>query len=177
MFACAVAKAARSGALHLLHVLHHDRLGLLQLLGRAEHHDLGAGLVLDRDVAGRRVEGVAGLEDLLAIRVSKGEAAVDDVTPVRALAAVVRQPLEHGGRVDVLAELDETHRVAVDVLVPILHRTMVVDLRALLRYLRHGYLLGSWWMPLPTLSGRARRSQGCRVSHRGSGGSKEHRSS
>src|SRR4051794_11633783 len=160
MLACAAAKAARSGALHLLHVLHHDRLGLLQLLGGAEHHDLGAGLVLDRDVAGRRVEGVAGPEDLLAIRVAKGEAARDDVAPVRALAAVVRQPLEHRGRIDVLAELDEAHRVAVDVRVPILHRTVVINLRALLRYLRHGCLLRTWLWALPTLSATTRGAQG-----------------
>jgi hypothetical protein len=94
--------------------------------------------VLDRNVAGRRVEGVAGSEDLLTIRVAKGEAALDDVAPVRALAAIVGGPLEQRRRVDVLAELDETHRVAVDVLVPILHGAVVVDLRgALLRYLRH----------------------------------------
>ena len=35
-----------------------------QLLGGAEHHDLGARLVLHRDVPGRRVEGLARLVDL-----------------------------------------------------------------------------------------------------------------
>ena len=34
-------------------------------------HDLGAGLVLHRDVAGRRVKRVAGLEDLLAVGVAE----------------------------------------------------------------------------------------------------------
>ena len=38
-------------------------------------HDLGAGLVLHRDVAGRRVEGVAGLVDLVAVGVPEGHAA------------------------------------------------------------------------------------------------------
>ncbi len=37
----------------------------------AEDHDLGAGLVLHGDVAGRRVEGVAGLVNLVAIGVSR----------------------------------------------------------------------------------------------------------
>ena len=77
-------------------------------------HDLGAGLVLHRDVAGRRVEGVAGLEDLLAVGEAKGHPAVDHVAPVRALAAVVRKPLHQRRRVDVLAERREVHRVALE---------------------------------------------------------------
>jgi hypothetical protein len=82
-----------SAGLHRLHVLHHDRLGLVQLLGGAEEHQLGAGLMLHGDVAWRRVERVAGLEDLFAIGVAKGRPAADDVAPMRALAAVVRKPL------------------------------------------------------------------------------------
>ena len=41
----------------------------LQLVRGAEHHDLGARLVLDRRVTRRRVERVARLEDLVAVRV------------------------------------------------------------------------------------------------------------
>ena len=58
---------ARRAPLQRLHVPHHHRLGLVELLGGAEHHDLAAGLVLDRDVAGRREERIAGLEALLAV--------------------------------------------------------------------------------------------------------------
>src|SRR5207302_6732909 len=46
--------------------------------------------------------------------------------------------LEKWGSIDVLEKRHEVHRVAVDVLVVILHRTRSVDLRrALPRYLRH----------------------------------------
>ena len=66
-----VPRARRPGLgvrpLHRLHVPHHHGLGLVQLLGGAEHHDLAAGLVLHRDVAGRREERIAGLEALLAV--------------------------------------------------------------------------------------------------------------
>jgi hypothetical protein len=41
----------------------------VQLFGWAEPHELGAGLVLYRDVAGRRVEGVAGPEYLITVGV------------------------------------------------------------------------------------------------------------
>jgi hypothetical protein len=47
------------------HVLHHDRLGRAQFFAGAERHELGAGIVLHRDVAGWRVEGVACLENLI----------------------------------------------------------------------------------------------------------------
>ena len=56
----------------------------------------------ERDVAGRQVEGVAGLEDLLAVGEAEGQPALEHVAPVRALAAVVGQPLEQRRRVDVL---------------------------------------------------------------------------
>src|SRR5438309_5847851 len=74
--AVAIASVILSG-LHRLHVLHQDRLGVTQLFGGAEHHDLGAWVIAHRDVAGRRVEGVAGFEDLLAIGVAKRHLAVD----------------------------------------------------------------------------------------------------
>ena len=78
---------------------------------------------------GRRVERVAGLEDLLAIGVAKGQPAADDVAPMRALAAVVRKPLHEGRRVDVLAERREIHRVAVELVGPIHHRAELAALR------------------------------------------------
>ena len=78
-----------SGALHCLHVPHHRVLDDLQLLGRAELDELAAG-VGERDVAGREVERVAGLEDLLVVGEAIREPALEDVAPVRALAAVVR---------------------------------------------------------------------------------------
>jgi hypothetical protein len=55
-------------------------------------------------VAGRRVEGVAGFEDLLAIGIAKGQLAADDIAPMRALAAVIRKPFHEGRPVDVLVE-------------------------------------------------------------------------
>jgi hypothetical protein len=41
------------------------------------HVDLGAGLVLHRDVAGRRVEGVADLENLITVGVPSGQLALE----------------------------------------------------------------------------------------------------
>ena len=57
-------------------------------------HHLGAGLVLDRGVAGRGVERVTGPEDLLAVGVPERSLAADHVAPVRALAAVVGETLQ-----------------------------------------------------------------------------------
>jgi hypothetical protein len=108
-----------------------------QLLARAELEVLAPGFGR-RNVPGRQVERIAGLEDLLVVREAKGQPALEDISPVRALAAVVGQAPEERGRVDVLAKGHEVDRVAVQVLVPILHRAMLLDLRgALLRYLRH----------------------------------------
>jgi hypothetical protein len=63
------------------------------------NHKIGARLVLHRDVAGRRVEGVAGVENLITVGVSSGHLAIEDVAPMRALAAVVRKALHQGRRV------------------------------------------------------------------------------
>jgi hypothetical protein len=65
--------------------------------GLKEHH-LGAGFMFHGNVTWWRVEGVAGLEDLSAIGVAKGQLAVDDVAPMRTLAAVVREPFMRGSR-------------------------------------------------------------------------------
>jgi hypothetical protein len=57
---------------------------------------------------------------------------------VRALAAVVRQPLQQRRGVDVLAERHEVDRVAIEILVAILDRAVLLDVRcAVLRDLRH----------------------------------------
>ena len=55
--------------------------------------------------------------------------AVDNVAPMRALAAVVRKALHQGGRVDVLAERSEIHRVAIDLVRLIRHRAKLPALR------------------------------------------------
>ena len=81
-----------------------------------------------RHVAGREVERVAGLEDLLVVGEAVGQPALEHVAPVRALAAVVGQPLEQRRPVDVLAERHEVDRVAVDVLAPLLDDAVVLDL-------------------------------------------------
>jgi hypothetical protein len=77
-------------------VLHHDRLDPTQLFSGAERHELGAGLVRHRDVTGRRKEGVACLEDLITVGIPSGHLALDDVTTMRAMAAVVRKPFQEG---------------------------------------------------------------------------------
>src|ERR1044072_6211670 len=75
-----------SAALHRLHVFRHDLLSLLEVVRGAEEHDLRAGLVLHRDVAGRSEEGAPRLEDLLDIRVAERHPPADDVAPMRTLA-------------------------------------------------------------------------------------------
>jgi len=67
-----------------------------QLFAGAEPQDLGAGLVLHRDVAGRDEDGVAGLEDLIPVGVPSGHPALEDVAPMWTLAAVVRKPFMKG---------------------------------------------------------------------------------
>src|SRR5947207_9337148 len=123
----------------LQHLLAHDA----QLLARAELDELRAGRDLGR-MARRDVERVAGLEDLVAIAVVIGDLAVQHVAPVRAVAPVVRQALQERRAVDVDAERQKVDRVAVDVLVAVFDRPVILDLRcALLRYLRHLRLLCS----------------------------------
>ena len=58
--------------LHRLHVPRHRLGDRSQLLGGAELDVLAAGS-RQRDVAGREVEGVAGLEDLLAVGEAEGQ--------------------------------------------------------------------------------------------------------
>ena len=48
-FPAASLRSAALGRLQRLDVLHHHGLGLRELVGRAEHQDLGPGLVLDRE--------------------------------------------------------------------------------------------------------------------------------
>src|SRR6185436_2676628 len=110
----------------------------LQLRARAELDVFRAGLRL-RDVPGWQVEGVSGLDDLVVVPEAECHAPLEHIAPVGARAVVVRQALHDRGRVDVVAEGHEVDRVAVDVLVAILDRADVLDVRgALLRYLRHG---------------------------------------
>jgi hypothetical protein len=63
-------------------------------------------------VAGRRVVGVAGLVGLVAVGELEGEPPLDDVAPVRALAAVVGKVLEERRQVGVLGVRLEPDRVA-----------------------------------------------------------------
>jgi hypothetical protein len=94
----------------------------------AEPHELGAGLVLHRDVAGRRVEGVAGLEHLITVGVPSGHLALEDIAPMRARAAVVRKPLHQGRRVEVFEDRCEAHGVAVELAAQIHHRASLLAL-------------------------------------------------
>ena len=80
-----------SRPLHCLHVPHHRRLDRPKRVTGTELDDLTAALG-ERDVTGREVERVAGLEHLFAVGEPVGDPTREDITPVRALAAVVRQP-------------------------------------------------------------------------------------
>jgi hypothetical protein len=79
-------------------------------------------------VARRRIEGVACLEDLITVGVPSGHLALEDVAPMRALAAVVRKPLHEGRRVDVLVDRREAHDVAVQLVAQIHHRAGILAL-------------------------------------------------
>ena len=97
------------------HVGAHRRLRLLELVGGADQHDLRAG-GSSGDVPRRQVERVPRSELLLpAGGVTHRELAVQHVAPVRALAGVVRQSLEHRGVVGLGVERHEVHRVPVEV--------------------------------------------------------------
>ena len=104
----------QSADLHCLHVLHHHGLGLVELGRRAEQHELGARLVFDRDVTGRRVERVSGFEHFFAIGVTKRHRSADDVAPVRTLATIIREALEKRARIDVLMERREVHGIVLE---------------------------------------------------------------
>jgi hypothetical protein len=71
-----------------------------QILGRTELEELGSRLGSLQVPAGD-VEGVARFVDLLVVVECIDDLALEHVAPVRARAAVVRQALEHGCRVDV----------------------------------------------------------------------------
>jgi hypothetical protein len=74
------------------------------------------------------VEGVADLENLITVGVPCCHLALEDVAPMRALAAVVRKPLHEGRRVDVFEERREAHGVAVELVAQIHHRTGLLAL-------------------------------------------------
>src|SRR5829696_9602831 len=132
----------RLARLHGLHVLLHHGFCLTQLLGGAELHDLGPWLVLHRNMTGRVVKGIAGLVDLLARAEAHGDSALDHVTPVWALASILRQPFEQRGRIDVLVKSHEVDRVAPLELVGAIGYGPVVtaSCRRFLRDLRHLFL-------------------------------------
>src|SRR5262249_57054734 len=93
---------------------------------------------LDRDMARRRVERVSGLEDFLSVGVAECHLAAQDITPVRALAPIVWQPLHQRRSVDVLVEGGEVHGVALELVRPIGDRPELAALgRAVLGNLRH----------------------------------------
>ena len=74
------------------------------------------------------VEGVTGLDDLLVIRIPDSQAAGGQITPVRALAAVAREALEHRSEVGILSNGGEVHGIAVEVVGPVLGHAVVDDL-------------------------------------------------
>src|SRR3954451_21679239 len=114
---------------------------LLVGAGRAELHDLGAGLD-HGDVPGQRVVGVALVVGLLVVGVTERDPAALDEAPVRALAAVVRESVKEGSGVGVLPERLEADRVAAELLVAALHHAHVLHARrAVPRCLRHDALL------------------------------------
>jgi hypothetical protein len=77
-------------------------------------------------VAGRRVEGVADLENLVMVGVPSGHLALEDIAPMRALAAVVRKSLSEGRRVDVVEDRRKAHGVAVELVAQIPHRASIL---------------------------------------------------
>jgi hypothetical protein len=78
-------------------VLDHDSDCLLEGVGRAELDELGTGEQLWR-VSGWGVVGVSRLVGLLPGGVVEGHFALEHVTPVQALAAVIGQPAEELGK-------------------------------------------------------------------------------
>src|SRR5205085_8768078 len=137
-----------------------------QLVGRAEHENLGARAVKHRYVAGRRVEGITLLVLLGPVGVLEYELALEHVAPMRALAAVVGQPLDQRSAVDVGAELREADGVALDLLAAIGHRAeLATARRGVLGDLRHVALLLVACVPIEprwhTRGKTGKRSGGC----------------
>jgi hypothetical protein len=71
------------------------------------------------------VERVARLDDLIAVAVPDGHAPRHDIAPGRALAAVVRQPLEQRCEVPVVTDRGEDDGIAVELGTPVLGRAVV----------------------------------------------------
>ena len=88
---------ANSRGFGLLHRLLQCVIDRRQLLGRAELDDLGS-IHGFRDVTRGQVEGVPGLDDLFVVAVADGEAALDEVPPVRARALATWEGLSIGAR-------------------------------------------------------------------------------
>src|SRR6185437_12677461 len=95
-----------------------------------------------RKMTGRGVVRVARLEGLLVVGVAERDGARDHVSPVRALAAVVREPPEERRSVGVGEIRLESDRIAVELTVTTDEDRALLHLRrGLLGHLRHLRLL------------------------------------
>src|SRR6185437_4065542 len=99
-----------------------------QLLGRAELHELRAGLGRRR-VTRWHVEGLAGLDGLLVIAVTDRQSTLEHVPPVRTWAIPARECGQHGREVVALTNRDEVDGVVADVIVSVFGVTEVIDER------------------------------------------------
>src|SRR5690348_5833207 len=126
-----------------LRVGHHGRHGLGELLLGAELDELRAGLGRG-DVPRGYVEGVAHLVGFLAVGVADGDLPGEQVSPVRALAAVSRQPAQQRGQRVAFGDGHEVHRGVVQVAAPVDGRADLLDVRcAVLAETGHGVSCGN----------------------------------
>src|SRR5690242_2356475 len=101
----------------------------MQLAAGAELDELGS-FIDDRRVSPGYVKRVAGLEHFVVVGEAVGDLALEHVSPMWARTAVVGQSLEERRGIDRLPEGDEVHRVVVEVLVPVLDRPVILDVRS-----------------------------------------------
>jgi len=119
------------------------RMDFGHLLPRAELKELAAGL-RRRYVTRTHVVGVAALVDLVVVGVVDRDLAGEEITPVRARAAIVGQALEQLDQGMTLPDRDELDGVVVQIAAGVKGRTRLLNVRcALLGDLRHGIPL-SW---------------------------------
>jgi hypothetical protein len=82
------------------HVLFDHRQGLVQLVGRAELDDFGAGVQM-WEVSGSYVVGLAGADDRVAVVSGVLELPLEHDTPMRTLTTIVGQTPEQFGEIGV----------------------------------------------------------------------------
>ncbi len=117
----------RSSARMLVsHGRRHRFLRRCEFIGRAELHELGAGVDFGH-MPGRHVKGLAPLDNLITIVVVDDHAASEQIAPVGTATVASGQACQHGSQRVCLGDGNEVHGVTIEVAEPIDGDRVLVD--------------------------------------------------